>query len=289
MIGTSRSQAAPRRRVATGSPRRSRATSRPRLRPRLPRPGLRSVGILMAVIVLVGGGFLWFRTSSLVAIRQVTITGVSGPDASQIRSALKNAAHGMTTLDVRRGALHTAVAPYPVVKHVRVSTSFPHGMRIDVSEQVPVADVSDAGRQIPVSADGTLLHDASASGPLPTIALAVPPGGTHLDGAAKSEVRLLAAAPYALLAKLSQASIDPPHGLVASLRDGPKIYFGDSADLAAKWTAAVAVLASASSNGAAYIDVSVPSRPAAGTGSDAASNGATATAAPATAGSTGGG
>ena len=49
-----------------------------------------------------------------------------------------------------------------------------------------------------------------------------------------------------------------------TLRSGPELYFGASDRLTAKWDSAVAVLANASSAGAAYIDVSDPSRPAAG-------------------------
>jgi hypothetical protein len=49
-----------------------------------------------------------------------------------------------------------------------------------------------------------------------------------------------------------------------ALRDGPQLYFGESSQLTAKWDSAVAVLANASSAGAAYIDVSDPARPAAG-------------------------
>jgi hypothetical protein len=48
------------------------------------------------------------------------------------------------------------------------------------------------------------------------------------------------------------------------LRSGPSVYFGDSADLDAKWLAATEVLADPGSAGASYIDVTDPSRPAAG-------------------------
>ena len=282
MIGSGRSRAAPRRRAsaaASGRPRtaagRSRGRVRARRRLRLPRwLGPKFIAALVAVVVLAGGGWLWLRDSSLVAIRQVTITGVSGPDAGQIRSSLTGAARGMTTLDVKFAALQTAVKPYPVVKHLTVSTSFPHAMRIDVSEQVPVAVISADGRQVAVSADGTLLHGAGSTGSLPTITVAVFPGGTHVDRSVAPEVRLLAAAPYALLAKVAQVSTDPNYGLVASLRDGPKVYFGDAGDLRAKWTAATAVLASSSSAGATYVDVTDASRPAAGSGADSSSNGA---------------
>lgn len=271
MIGAGRRQFAAlhRRRAPSFTARRTSMASRRRRR--LPRPGPRFLAAVLVLVVVAAGGWMWLRNSSLVAVRQVTIVGVSGPDAAQIRSALRSAAHGMTTLDVKASALRTAVEPYPVVKHVHAVTDFPHGMRIEVQEQVPVAVVGGGGSQLAVSADGTVLRDASLTSALPTITLGVVPGGTHVTGAALAEVRLLAAAPYPLLAKVGQVSSDAAHGLIAELRNGPKVYFGGGDQLGAKWAAAAAVLANPSSAGADYIDVTVPSRPAAGTGSDAAS------------------
>ena len=105
------------------------------------------VGIaVLAAVLLLGGAWLWVRDSSLVAVRRVSIAGVYGPDAGQIRSALRLAALNMTTLDVRQGQLRMAVAPYPIVKDLHVSTQFPHGMRIDVVEQLPLGALV-AGRQ----------------------------------------------------------------------------------------------------------------------------------------------
>jgi cell division protein FtsQ len=239
---------------------------------RLPRPGLRFLVVLLALVGLAAGGWVWLRNSSLVAVQRVTVVGVSGRDAHQIRAALRSAARNMTTLDVKMAALHTAVAPFPVVKHLSVSTDFPHRMRIDVVEQVPVAMISAGGLQVAVSADGTLLRGVSVSGSLPTIRLPVSPGGTRVTGSTLQVVRLLAAAPYQLLTKVSEASDGGAHGLEALLRDGPKVYFGSAGDLGAKWAAAAAVLADAESAGADYIDVTVPSRPAAGAGSDTASS-----------------
>jgi cell division protein FtsQ len=243
---------------------------RRRLVRRLPRPGLRALAVVLALLALAGGGWVWLRNSSLVAVQRVTIVGVSGRDAHQIRAALSSAAHNMTTLDVKMSALRTAVAPYPVVKQLHVSTAFPHRMRIEVVEQVPVAMISAAGVSVAVSADGTLLRGTSLPGSLPTIALPVSPGGTRVSGSTLQLVRLLAAAPYQLLPKVSQA-FSGAQGLEAQLRNGPKLYFGNADDLGAKWAAAAAVLADSGSAGADYIDVTVPSRPVAGAGSDNAS------------------
>lgn len=241
-------------------------------RRRLPRPGLRMLAVVLAVLALGAGAWVWLRNSSLVGVQRVTVVGIGGRDARQIRAALVAAARGMTTLDVKMGALRTAVAPFPVVKQLHVTTSFPHRMRIDVVEQVPVALISAAGQQVPVSADGTLLHGASVPGSLPTITLAVSPGGTHVTGRTLGVVRLLAAAPYQLLGKVSQAMDSGVQGLQAQIRNGPKLYFGTESQLSAKWSAAAAVLADSASGGADYIDVTVPSRPAAGAGSDSSSS-----------------
>jgi cell division protein FtsQ len=205
------------------------------------------------------------RDSSLVAVRRVTITGLSGPDADRISTALRAAAQNMTTLDVKTASLDMAVAPYAVVKNLQVSTQFPHGMRIRVIEQIPVAAVVVGDRSVAVAADGTLLHDVTVSASLATIPLKVPPVGSRLtEPDALTAVAVLGAAPYALLARVSQVTAGGPHGPVAQLRGGPSLIFGDNGRLHDKWTAAIKVLADPGSRGASYIDLTDPARPAAG-------------------------
>ena len=229
------------------------------------------VSVLAAFLL---GAWLWLRDSPLVAVKRVAVTGVSGPDTAAIRAALRSAARNMTTLDVRDDQLRTAVAPYPVVKDLQVSAQFPHGMRIRVIEQIPVARLIGARRAIPVSGDGTLLRDMRTRGSLPVVQLSAPPGGPKLTQPdALHAVQLLGAAPYDMLAHVAQVSALPHQGLVAKLAGGPSLVFGDPSRLSAKWTAAIAVLADAGSAQAGYIDVSDPTRPAAGAGSDVPGDG----------------
>ncbi len=220
---------------------------------------------LTVLVALLGAGWLWFRDSSLVAVDHVTVTGQTGLDSGQIRAALVAAARSMTTLHVRIGRLRTAVAPYPVVRDLKVSAQFPHGMRIEVIERSPVGAVLVGGRSIAVAGDGTLLYDVPASSSLPVIPLPVPPGGKRVsDTRGREEIALLGAAPQPLLAKVSQVTTDASHGLIAQIRGGPSVYFGAASQLEAKWVSAEAVLADAGSAGAQYIDVTDPQRPVAG-------------------------
>jgi cell division protein FtsQ len=235
----------------------SQARRRPRLGPLLLVSALLLAGLLV-------GGYFWVRSSSLSAVRNVKVVGLSGAESGQIRDALETTARGMSTMNVSTHDFHNAVSGYPEVKSVKASASFPHSMTITVVEQDPVAVVVAGGHRTVVSGDGTLLPNVTPSSTLPTITMTVVPGGTTLSGAPLQEAELLADAPYALLSRITSTTDSSTHGLTVALRSGPQLYFGGSGQLAAKWNSAIAVLANSSSAGAAYIDVTDPSRPAAG-------------------------
>jgi cell division protein FtsQ len=227
------------------------------------RPPARAVAACACVLALLGGGWLWLRDSGLVAVDDVSVTGLSGTEAPRVRAALEGAARDMTTLHVRPDQLRTAVEPYPSIMAVDAHPDFPHGLRIVVHEHVAVAALAAGSDRVPVAADGTLLRGSSTSG-LPVVAVAAPPpGDTLADKRALRVVSLLAAAPPALRAKVSRVYAGP-RGLTAPLQDGPVLYFGGADRLRAKWTAATQVLADRASAGATYIDLRLPERPAAG-------------------------
>jgi cell division protein FtsQ len=233
-------------------------------RPPLPRrPSARAVAGCAAVLVLLGGGWLWLRDSSLVGVREVTVTGVTGPDAPRVRAALQDAARDMTTLHVRSGQLTTAVEPFAAVESVEAHADFPHGLRIVVHEHAPVGAIAAGSQRLAVAADGTLLRGTPTRG-LPVIAIPVSPGGDRLtDRGALRATALLAEAPAPLRAKVRRVYLGP-RGLTAPLQNGPVLYFGGADRLRAKWAAATAVLSDRSSGGATYLDLRLPERPAAG-------------------------
>lgn len=248
------------------------AATRRRLVPRLRLPRPRLFGAILLVVALLVGAFFWVRQSSLVAVQRVTVTGVSGPDAVAIRQTLARTAERMTTMNMSVQRLRAAVARYPVVRSLRVSTHLPHSATITVFEQVPVGVLDGTV----VSAQGTLLRDVNpTSRTLPRITAAGGPtapsaagGGAAVTGTARADIYLLASAPYLIISRLATAGWKPGRGLTVAVRNGPVIYFGDDTRLVEKWRSVIRVLADPSSAGASYIDVTDPARPAAGTGAD---------------------
>lgn len=226
----------------------------------------RRVALLALVpLPLLGGGWLWLRDSSLVAVQQVRVSGASGPEGAQIRAALRSAARTMTTMDLNAGVLRAAVARYPVVADVRARTSFPHGVAIEVLERPPVAVLQGAGERTAVAADGTALGPSLVSSALPAIEGHVAPAtGRRLNEQAPlAAVTALGAAPPALLRFVARA-YEGPEGLTLAMRNGLLVYFGDALRPHAKWLSLARVLASPDASGAVYVDVRLPGRPAAG-------------------------
>jgi cell division protein FtsQ len=224
---------------------------------------LRPLAIALAVLAVAALGWFWLRDSSLVAVDDVTITGVSGPDAARIRAVLEDAAHDMTTLHISESELHSAVAAYPQVKDVHLTTHFPHSLDIAVVEHNPVAVIVADGKHIAVSGDGRFLR-AVAPGDLATVQMSSVPAGNRLtDPRASQAVAMLAAAPPALRTRVENVWTGG-HGLSARLSRGPLLYFGTADRLAAKWAAITRVLEDPEAAGALYLDVRIPERTAAG-------------------------
>ncbi len=230
---------------------------------RLPRPH-RAGAWLLAIACAATVGYMWVRESSLVAVEDVTVTGLTGPEAPKLRALLADTARDMTTLHVREEQLREVTEPYAIVKGLEVRTDFPHGMTIVVREHVPVGAILVDGRRTPVAADGTLLRGA-APGDVPVVPMQVPATGNRVvDVDALQALRALGAAPRPLRMRVQKVTLTRDDGLLLEVERGPELRFGVADRLSAKWAAAARVLADPSSAGATYVDVRYPERPAAG-------------------------
>ncbi|MGI8731226.1 MAG: cell division protein FtsQ/DivIB [Solirubrobacteraceae bacterium] len=219
------------------------------------------VAVLLVALLVPAG--LWLRSSSLVGVTEVQVSGIEGPQAQQIRSALTGAGLGMTTLDVDDAALRDAVSSFPIVRDLRTTADFPHGLRIEVNAYVAVAAVTAGGDATAVAFDGALLRGSPTEGLTLLDVDRMPTGDRVSDRETARAIRLLAAAPASLRARVVQMSRGT-RGLAAELQEGPKLYFGGAVRSGAKWAAAAEVLADQSSAGASYVDLRLPERPVAG-------------------------
>ncbi|HWI22021.1 MAG TPA: FtsQ-type POTRA domain-containing protein [Baekduia sp.] len=227
------------------------------------RVGLKRLAWVCALTLLVVVGGAWFRDSSLVAVKHVTVNGATGQEAKSIRAALESAAADMTTLHLRQDELRTAVEPYPSVAAISVERHFPNSVTISVtSRQAVAALVVDEARR-PVAADGVILRGDAAAG-LPIVAMRALPTGPRVTNPRGLQVlAILGAAPKPLLAKVKELGYTAD-GIVVRLTKGPELRFGSATRPNAKWLAISRVLADPSSAHASYIDVHLPERPAAG-------------------------
>jgi len=207
----------------------------------------------------------WFRDSGMVRVERVSVSGLTSSDAARLRRDLTAAAEGMTTLHVRRDRLDRVAAAYPAVERLEVDPDFPHTLRIEVIEFQPAALVVSGRSRVPVAGDGRLLRSLRPDFPLPVIQLrGALPAERLGQGKALRAAALAGAAPLPLRRRLATVVELRDRGIVARLRKGPDLIFGDLGRLEAKWLAAARVLADGGSRGASYVDVRLPERPGAG-------------------------
>jgi cell division protein FtsQ len=224
----------------------------------------RVVAVAAVAVVIVVGYMVFLRNSSLFAIDEVEVTGLTA-NQERISDALVRAAEDMTTLHVREGDLRKAVSGFPTVATLTTDTDFPHGLTIEVTERLPIATAKIGGELTPVSADGYPLTGIEFDPKqLPGLD-ADPTEDGRLGPEGTAQAAILGAAPEELRDRLREATWDLERGgVVVDLDDAPELRFGAGEQASDKWQAVVTVLADPELGSPGYVDVSVPTRPVAG-------------------------
>jgi cell division protein FtsQ len=223
----------------------------------------RAIAALLLAAVLAAGYFLWLRDSSLVAVRDVRVVGVTA-NGAEVNAALEGAARGMTTLHVRLDELEAAVRPYSTVAEVSAEPNFPHGLTIHVTEHRPVALVAAGESEVPVAGDGTVLGGLDVEGlELPVLEGEAGDSAARLEGEPLEQAAVLGAAPESLLS-VAEGTAMTAEGIEATLEGGVVLQFGDASRAATKWEAASRILADQDLGALTYIDLRAPERPAVG-------------------------
>ena len=114
--------------------------------------------VAIVALALAAGYMFWLRDSSLVAVDNVDVVGVTSGDRGEIVAALTHAAESRRRCTPDAAGDRGGGAGFPTVDSVSVDPNFPHGMRIEVTERPPALLVEAGGEQVPAAADGTLLR-----------------------------------------------------------------------------------------------------------------------------------
>ena len=180
----------------------------------------------------------WLRDSSLVGVEHVKVTGVTANDAKRVRAALA-AAHDHDHSSRAPGRLDQAVAGYPVVRALEVTTDFPHGLEIRVVEHGPAA----LARACPWPWTAPSSGDCPVDGALPTIARTAASRASAWPTRWRSPPRAWPAPLQPRCAAGSSGWTATPSGASWSRCGRAPSWCSGRHDVRAKWTAAARVLA----------------------------------------------
>jgi cell division septal protein FtsQ len=225
----------------------------------------RFVVVAVLAIGLIALYMLWFRDSSLVAVKTVKVEGIgSGKLDTQLEQALTDAGVQMTTLHVSQKALADAASSFPLVESVSADPSLPNTLTVKVTKRKPVGLIGDGSEAVAVAGDGTILRGYPiAHLHLPGLPISETPKGETLRGTMLQQAEILGAAPPALLRRVED-SFNAESGVGVTLDGGVELGFGDATRAAQKWQAAAAVLSDPDLGALDYVDLTVPGRPAVG-------------------------
>jgi len=230
-------------------------------------PTRRSLLVAAAAVGAAGLLYLVARETPLFAVRSIEVTGVRGPAAVHVRAALRPL-EGTSLLALHVSDVDDRLAAVPEVRSATYDRAFPNTLRVVVVPEQPVAVVREGAAAWLVSTRGrvlnTLAHGERRG--LPRIWLArrvdVAVGETLApDDGGRAAAALALARRAGFRARIRDVMVTDGT-LVFGLRSGLDLRLGTDDDLALKLAVAERILPLV--RGSAYLDVSLPSRPVAG-------------------------
>lgn len=206
------------------------------------------------VLGLLAGGVYTVYFSSALAIEGVQVSGASTLSDADLRRAA-DVPTGVPLATVDLDAIELRVRSLAVVKSADVSRQWPHDVRIEVTERVPVAVVDMAGQVRSLDADGVVFGGYQrAPGDLPRVET-----GADADADALREAAaVVAALPGAVSTIVDHVEVLTVDQITLALRDGREVRWG-SAEQGAEKAKVLAVLLE--KRWADVYDVSVPGNP----------------------------
>lgn len=208
---------------------------------------------VVAAMVAIGGWVV--LASSVLDVRGTEVAGTTFLRASEVRRAAAVPEGGpLARADL--DAVRTRVAKLPAVDSVHVSRSWPHHVRVEVTERTPVAVVELAGGLHGLDADGVVFREYKARPKaLPLIRTTERTAAEAMREAA----RVVGVLPESVAKRVAYVDVKTRDAITLTLRDDRRVVWG-SADQATDKARVLVALLKAARDARAY-DVSVPGQP----------------------------
>ena len=155
---------------------------------------------LLALAIALGATwFFWFKDSSLVAIEQIRINGLTElqdeSEAAEIERATISTVGQMTTLNASEADLEEALTGFPRVADTDLRTDFPDSATVVISVREDGSVLGEGSQALLIADDGTILGSAEGlEEELPALGGERPEAGaTRLEGRQLGEAILASA------------------------------------------------------------------------------------------------
>ncbi|MGX5670564.1 cell division protein FtsQ/DivIB [Kocuria rhizophila] len=211
-----------------------------------------SLLVLMALVLVV-----FF--SPLFATRTIDVQGATLTDPQKVEEALSGF-QGVPMTRISKQEVKDAVGDVPQVKSVDVAFQPPHTISVQLHERVGVAVVEDGSSVVLVDSEGKPLSSVPAER-RPDVPLVE--GGTQVLSTPQFQAisDVLATLPADVLARLDSASAPSGSTVELTMKDGPKVVWGDSSDSDVKAQVVATLVNSGQLSDSAVVDVSAPLHP----------------------------
>jgi len=235
-------------------------------------PSGRSLAVGFAIVLGAAGLYVLARVTPVFALSRVEVVGAPPAVAARVRAALEPL-DGTSLLALRGGEVERRLAALTAVASATYDRDFPHTLRVVVRPEHPVAVVRHGADGWIVAASGRVIAAKQAHGhrSLPRVWITSDSprlGAALTDRFGRRAIRALALASKADVHGRIRVVRAADHELTFLLASGLELRLGDLRAVRLKLAVASRILPRLLAEGTyAYLDVSVPERPVAGTNS----------------------
>jgi cell division septal protein FtsQ len=120
-------------------------------------PGLISLVMLVCLVGLIVLGYRTVTASDFFEVKRVDVTGVSRASSDDIRRIVSGQAERTGVWNTDIADLRQKIEKLPFVKFAAVSRVLPNGVKVVVTERVPIGVVKISSGNFLIDADGELL------------------------------------------------------------------------------------------------------------------------------------